>query len=68
LRAAQLALAAQFTYLEVQEEETGPISRDSPGGPSDEILVQFLKTKPVGVLTFDAGFLVRTLKEKYGIE
>jgi len=72
MRAADLSLQAGFPYFTVLEE-TNDKRQDSSGGitismPKNEILVQFLKEKPVGALAFDAAFLIRTLKEKYNIK
>ena len=72
MRAADLSLQAGFPYFTVVEEKNEK-RKDSSVGitismPKNEILVQFLKEKPAGVLAFDAAFLIRTVKEKYKIK
>lgn len=72
MRAADLSLQAGFPFFTVLKE-TNEKEDDSPGGVTvstskTEILVQFLKEKPTGILAYDAAFLIQTVKDKYKIK
>ena len=72
LRAADLSLQSGYPYFSVLEENSE--TRRSTSNdittqmPKTGILVQFLKEKSTGQLTYDAAFLFRSLKEKYNIK
>lgn len=72
MRAADLSLKAGFPYFAVLKEANETMQ----GGDGDpmmstrktQILVQFLKEKPAGVLAYDSAFLIQTMKAKYKIQ
>lgn len=72
MRAADLALQAGFPYFTVLEE-LNDTRRAASGGvpismPKSEILVQFIKDKPAGGVTFDAAYLIKSVREKYNLK
>lgn len=72
MRAADLSLKAGFPYFtvlkETNERVEGFDGDPMMSTPKTQILVQFLKEKPAGILAYDSAFLIQTMKSKYKIQ
>ena len=67
LRAAELCGEKGFAYFKVLDEEPPGRTASFPKLKTGVLVKVFVK-KPSGFFTFDAAFMLRSLREKYGIQ
>lgn len=70
LRAAELCAESGCGFFSVQWSPVSTQMANAGGGvakPEVAVMAKFFKDKPAGVDVFDAGFLINSIKSKYGI-